>query len=617
MSLLTNVLKLWRTGQYLLPADSGFIPRQLFDAGEQGAWYDPTDLRTLFQDSAGTTPVTAVEQPVGLMLDKSKGLVQDNGTAVMNMLSRSEYLQSSTPWVPSGTLIVTTTPAAITANTSTGYKAFQYNGLSLVSGTGYQLAVDFKANGYTKVYLTDLNSARIPATSFDLVALTATGAGTITDIGDGWRRCVLPFTAASTGAVTVSFVGYPDAGATLSAYGVQYTGDGVSGVLMRRPDLRLASNAAVEPLYQRTDAFMGLSVLYAGNHAGQATSTKRPKYSRRVNLLTKTEDINDAAWSKPGVSVIASGVLAPDGTMSAFTIKAAAGAGSKILWYLQSGPTSATPYTSVVWIRNRSVIPGGSYIRLVNTSLGVIAGSSRQFPAVASGWVQMSISGTHAGASGGGLRLDIGTDGNEEGEWDIWHPSLTLATDAHLPYQRVNTATDYDTVGFPDYAKFDGIDDNWVSAAGGGGNAGFFFSAAVTVMSDNGWRILFSDAGTNTGYMVRMNPSNQLELIAGNGSANTFIATTNSIAIGATDIVQAFDDGVNLNVKIGNGATASIARPVVAAGTAGFTMGQNNGVATGYFNGRVYSTVYRKDSATTQSQREAVATYQRTKAKMP
>lgn len=34
-------------------------------------WYDPSDFSTLFQDSTGTVPVTAVEQPVGLMLDKS------------------------------------------------------------------------------------------------------------------------------------------------------------------------------------------------------------------------------------------------------------------------------------------------------------------------------------------------------------------------------------------------------------------------------------------------------------------------------------------------------------------------------------------------------------------
>ena len=47
----------------------------LFANNEIGVWYDPSDLTTLFQNSAGTTPVTAVDQPVGLILDKSKGLV--------------------------------------------------------------------------------------------------------------------------------------------------------------------------------------------------------------------------------------------------------------------------------------------------------------------------------------------------------------------------------------------------------------------------------------------------------------------------------------------------------------------------------------------------------------
>ena len=49
----------------------GFSPSTLFAGGEQGAWYDPSDMSTLWQDSAGTTPVTASGQPVGLMLDKS------------------------------------------------------------------------------------------------------------------------------------------------------------------------------------------------------------------------------------------------------------------------------------------------------------------------------------------------------------------------------------------------------------------------------------------------------------------------------------------------------------------------------------------------------------------
>ena len=48
-----------------------FSPASLFSSGEQGVWYDPSDFSTLFQDAAGTIPVTAVEQPVGKMLDKS------------------------------------------------------------------------------------------------------------------------------------------------------------------------------------------------------------------------------------------------------------------------------------------------------------------------------------------------------------------------------------------------------------------------------------------------------------------------------------------------------------------------------------------------------------------
>ena len=46
-------------------------PASLFAGGIAGAWYGPSDLSTLFQDSAGTTPVTTAGQPVGLMLDKS------------------------------------------------------------------------------------------------------------------------------------------------------------------------------------------------------------------------------------------------------------------------------------------------------------------------------------------------------------------------------------------------------------------------------------------------------------------------------------------------------------------------------------------------------------------
>ena len=81
---------------------SVFNPASLFRNGEQGWLYDLPDMSTLFQDAAGTTPVTGVNQPVGLCLDKSKGLVLG-----------PERLANAAP-------AVTGTATAASYNTSTG-----------------------------------------------------------------------------------------------------------------------------------------------------------------------------------------------------------------------------------------------------------------------------------------------------------------------------------------------------------------------------------------------------------------------------------------------------------------------------------------------------------------
>ena len=52
-------------------APAVWTPATLFAASEQGVWYDPSDFSTLFQDAAGTVPVTATGQEVGKILDKS------------------------------------------------------------------------------------------------------------------------------------------------------------------------------------------------------------------------------------------------------------------------------------------------------------------------------------------------------------------------------------------------------------------------------------------------------------------------------------------------------------------------------------------------------------------
>lgn len=66
--------------------------KKIFHSGAQGFAYDPNDLTTMWQDAAGTIPVTAAGQPVGLMLDKSKSLTL-GGTIINN-----GNFESDTAW---------------------------------------------------------------------------------------------------------------------------------------------------------------------------------------------------------------------------------------------------------------------------------------------------------------------------------------------------------------------------------------------------------------------------------------------------------------------------------------------------------------------------------------
>jgi len=83
-------LRLPRLGA-MMQSGGGAVPfsiAELFASSEQGAWYGPSDLSTLFQDSAGTTPVTTAGQPVGLMLDNSGN---DNHATQATAAARPTY----------------------------------------------------------------------------------------------------------------------------------------------------------------------------------------------------------------------------------------------------------------------------------------------------------------------------------------------------------------------------------------------------------------------------------------------------------------------------------------------------------------------------------------------
>lgn len=137
-----------------------FTPAELFYANEPGAWYDPSDLSTLFQDAAGTTPVTAVEQSVGLMLDKSgrnnHASQSTSGfrptlSARVNLLTQSNELATA-PWEVSGITPVKnaigpdglTSAWSITDNSAAAFFYVFRQNVALSASVPYVLSVAIK-----------------------------------------------------------------------------------------------------------------------------------------------------------------------------------------------------------------------------------------------------------------------------------------------------------------------------------------------------------------------------------------------------------------------------------------------------------------------------------------
>lgn len=203
---------------------AGFSPDELFANGEQGAWYDPSDFSTMFQDAAGTTPVTAVEQPVGLILDKSKGLVL--GSALN---SNSSFDSGMTSWsgMTNGTVDTSVSGQVTVSQTSAGATTFSVQDVTTVVGKTYKCTyVAQGVSGAVQLY----------------VGVWDGGAKTdLPTVGSGSPQTVSLIFTASTTNVELRFglSAYNTAGAVVTYY---------SATIQEIP----------------------------GNHASQSTTTKRP-----------------------------------------------------------------------------------------------------------------------------------------------------------------------------------------------------------------------------------------------------------------------------------------------------------------------------------------------------
>ena len=437
-----------------------FSPASLFAGGAQGVWYAPDDFSTLFQDSAGTTPVTAVEQPVGLMLDKSQGLVLGS-----ELVTNGDFSNGLTGWT----------------NASTGTSsATVVNNAAVLVGTD------------------NSNQARIRQTSLVTAGksyrvtfnVTVTSGTLVFEVGSSFRL----FTASGSYSYIESTTANGDVIVRTPSGGGNFTIDNIS----------------VREL--------------AGNHASQSTAASRPVLRARYNLLTYSEQFDNAAWTKGGGSTVtANSVTAPDGTTTADTLVLTTGSATSQLY--QSVAITNGPVTVSVWLRADapvtldfgfydsasdvgSINVTTEWQRFTRTRAGGLTGADRR-----ACWL-------YKGSAGGTTVY-------------VWGAQLVTGSSAGT-YQRIAAATDYATAGFLPYLDF--ITDDSLST----GSIDFtatdkmFVCAGVTKNSDAATAILVelsASADTNNGafYIAAPAPggaANYTAVVRGNTTTNGYALTT-------------------------------------------------------------------------------------------
>lgn len=517
---------------------------------------------TMFTDAAGTTPVTAVEQPVGLLLDKSKGLALG-----AELVTNGDFSDGLTGWT--------------------------YNASVWSSSGGIANKVSFAASA-------DL----VQGTS--VVGRTYKITYTVTSFTGGSHYPRAGGVAGPVNTGTGTFTAYVVAGAT-SGYGV---GASQSAVLS-------IDNISVREL--------------PGNHASQSTAASRPVLSARVNQLTYSEQFDNAAWTKSNVVISANAITAPDGALTGDKLYPLTTGSNRFVYQpltLASGlyrfsVRAKAGEKSILYIDLTGAGTTQAFFDLSTGTVGsVSAGYSATITSLGNGWFECSATNNSpssysfggvygvADANGSTSVTASGTSGIY-----IWGADLRVTNvGVNLPaYQRVGAAVtattnpavtgvpDYDTNGFPLYLKFDGVDDSLATGT-------IDFSATDKMSVFAGARKLSDAAGgeiVNLGNVTSVNGSFELRgprAAAPNymfGSRGTSFADAN-IASGysapITNVVTGIADiAVDLCALRINGTV--VASPTTDQGTGNYSsgvvfVGRLGGTALSY-NGHLYSLIVR------------------------
>ena len=173
------------------------IISEIFANGEQGFTRTPDDLTTMFQDAAGTVPVIAVGQTVGLMLDKS------NGLSLSVELNPNTSFDTLTGWAvgSASTAVVENSEARVTFGGGLNATAANWFSLTRPYSIGKVYTVSFDAT-----YISGGNLEAGFGYAVGIVVSNVANGGirtryTFTAAGNFNTNALLVFAASSAGSV--------------------------------------------------------------------------------------------------------------------------------------------------------------------------------------------------------------------------------------------------------------------------------------------------------------------------------------------------------------------------------------------------------------------------------
>ena len=161
---------------------AAFDMLNLFSSGQRGVWYDPSDLATMYQESTGVTAVTADGQPVGLMLDKSRGDVLGD-----ELVTNGNFATDLSSFTSTGGTYIWEAAGQV-GRSSVGISDELTQSVSTIIGNSYELAISVDSftlapglivDGVILKYITNngvsklLFKAENTSHSFGLVTLNA------------------------------------------------------------------------------------------------------------------------------------------------------------------------------------------------------------------------------------------------------------------------------------------------------------------------------------------------------------------------------------------------------------------------------------------------------------